>query len=68
MKETILVYVNNRPVEIYRGMKVKHALISLDQALYQKALAGEVPVRDENGFDLGLDGALGEGSKIYTTL
>ncbi len=66
MKETITVQVNHQPVEVYRGMKVKHALISLDQALYEKALAGEIVVKDENGFDVGLDGALSENTKIYT--
>ncbi len=67
MKETITVQVNHQPVEVYRGMKVKHALISLDQTLYEKALAGEIVVEDGNGFTLGLDGALTEGSRIFTT-
>ncbi len=66
MSETILVHVNDQGVEIYRGMKVKHALISLDQALYEKALAGEILVKDENGFILGLEGGLSEGAKIFT--
>ncbi len=66
MKETILVHINSKRVEIYRGMKVKHALISLDQALYEKALAGEILVKDENGFVLGLEGSLSDGAKIFT--
>ena len=66
MKETILVYVNDQPAEIFRGMKVKHALIALDQALYAAALSGKITVHDANGFALGLDGTLQDGAKIYT--
>lgn len=41
MSENIEVYVNGRKIEIYRGMKVKHALIAYDQKLYKAALAGK---------------------------
>lgn len=60
------MFVNGKTVSIYRGMKVKHALIALDQALYTAATEGKIRVEDENGFVLGLDGALSEGAKIFT--
>lgn len=65
MSENIEVYVNGRKIEIYRGMKVKHALIAYDQKLYKAALAGEVRIEDENGFMLGLEGHLANGAKIF---
>jgi hypothetical protein len=64
MKERFTVYVNERPVDIYRGMKVKHALIALDYALYKACTEGQTVVRDENGFIVGLEGALGEGMRL----
>ena len=65
-KENIIVYVNGRPVEIYRGLKVKHALISLDYPLYKSVRDGESAIEDENGFRVRLEGALSDGSKIFT--
>ena len=64
--ETIRVYVNGREVDIFRGMKVKHALMACDPGLYKAALAGKVRVEDENGFAIGLDGHLAQGGKIFT--
>jgi|WetSurMetagenome_2_1015567.scaffolds.fasta_scaffold672260_2 hypothetical protein len=64
MKERFAVYVNGKPVEIYLGMKVKHALIGFDYALYEDCLEGRAMVRDENGFVVGLDGALSEGARL----
>ncbi len=66
MNESIDVYVNDKKVDIYRGMKVKHALIAYDQRLYRAALAGEIRVEDENGFTVGLEGSLADGAKIFT--
>ena len=66
MNETIDVYVNVRKINIYRGMNVKHALIACDQSLYKAALAGEVRVEEENGFMVGLEGSLADGSRIFT--
>lgn len=64
MKERFIVYVNGKPVEIYRGMKVKHALIGSDYDLYKDCLEGRAVVRDENGFVVGLDGSLSEGARL----
>jgi hypothetical protein len=66
MSENIDIYVNGQKIDLYRGMKVKHALIAYDQRLYKAALAGEIRVEDENGFTLGLEGHLADGAKIFT--
>jgi hypothetical protein len=66
MARQISVYVNDEPVTIYEGMHVKHALISCDTALYEAAKNEEITIEDENGFELGLDGALNDGTRIYT--
>jgi len=56
------VYVNHRPIEIFPGMTVKHALIS---AGLLKEIEKLKKVYDEWGNELGLDGTLFEGMKIY---
>jgi hypothetical protein len=65
MAEKIVVFVNDKPVEIFQGMQVKHALISLDYSLYKRAIDGEITVEDSSGFQVGLEGALHNGAKIY---
>ena len=65
-EERITVYVNGRPVRVFRGATVKQVLLSLDQALYEAALRRELPLEDENGHPLGLEGGLTEGARIYT--
>jgi hypothetical protein len=66
MKEKITVHLNDQPVVVYRGMTVKHALIAADQDLYEAACTGALRVVDADGFELGLEGALSEGARIYT--
>jgi hypothetical protein len=66
MDERITVIVNGHPVQIYRGMKVKHALIALDQQIYSAAVEGRIVVEDSRGFRIGLDGALAHGAAIST--
>ncbi len=66
MDERIEVYVNDRKVSIYRGMNVKHALIAYDQSVYAAVVCGQMRIEDENGFSLGLEGALTRGAKIFT--
>ena len=66
MTGQITVFVDGKPVRIYRGMQVKHALIACDNALYEAALAGEVVLEDTHGFRLDLGGALQEGSMVFT--
>jgi hypothetical protein len=66
VNENIVVYVNGREINLYRGMKVKHALTAYDQSLYKAALAGEIRIEDENGFTVGLEGGLADGAAIFT--
>ncbi len=56
------VYVNGIPVDVLRGMKVKHALL---KAGLLKEVEDSKKVYDEWGNEVGLDGALSEGVKIY---
>jgi hypothetical protein len=56
------VYVNDKPVDIFPGMTVKHALIG---AGLLRGMDASKRVFDEWGNEIGLDGALSEGAKIY---
>ncbi len=56
------VFVNDKPFDILPGMKVKHALIA---AGVLKEMETGKKVYDEWGNEVGLDGALTQGSKIY---
>ena len=56
------VHVNHNPVEILPGMTVRHALIA---AGLIKEVKDSKKVYDEWGNEVGLDGALSEGNKIY---
>jgi hypothetical protein len=64
MKERFSVFVNGKPVEVFRGMSVKHALIAYDYPVYRACAEGRAVVRDEHGFALGLEGALREGATL----
>jgi hypothetical protein len=65
MKERFEVFVNERPVEVYQGMEVKHALMAYDYGAYKACTEGQAMVRDRNGFQVGLDGALAEGTQLF---
>jgi len=56
------VYVNDQPVDLLRGMTVKHALL---QAELLKEMKSPIKVYDQWGNEVGLDGALSEEMKIY---
>ena len=56
------VYVNQESVDLLRGMIVKHALMS---AGLPKEIEASKKVYDEWENEVGLDGALSEGMKIY---
>lgn len=64
--DKMIVYVNGSEVRLHRGMKVKHALIACDQSLYDAAEAGNLAVRDAGGFNVGLEGSLRDGAKLFT--
>jgi hypothetical protein len=56
------VFVNDIPVDVLPGMTVKHALISVGLL---KEIENLKKAYDEWGDEMGLDGALSEGMKIY---
>ena len=56
------VYVNDQELEIAPGMTVKHALI---QARLLAEIQSSKKVFDEWDNEVGLDGALSEGAKLY---
>ena len=56
------VYVDDKPVEIFAGMTVKHALIG---AGLLHDIGKSMKVFDAFGNEIGIDGALTDGSRIY---
>jgi hypothetical protein len=58
----MIVYVNNSEVSLVTGMTVRHALIAA--GLVHEIEKGK-RVYDKHGNEIGLGGALAEGSKIY---
>lgn len=58
----IKVYVNDKPVFLLPGMTVKHAFINA--GLMHKTKSNK-KAYDEWGNEIGLDGELTEGIKIY---
>ena len=66
MDDRVEVVVNGIRQSLYKGMRVRHALIARDQALYEAALRGEVRIEDGNGFLLDLDGSVTGGMTILT--
>ena len=67
-EEYVTVYVNERPVRIFRGLRVKHALLSCDQSLYDRVADGRARVEDERGFPVGMEGALKDGARFVVRL
>lgn len=56
------IWLNDQPVDLIQGMTVRQALIQTD--LLSKIEKGD-KVWDEWGNEVGLDGALEEGSRLY---
>jgi hypothetical protein len=56
------MYVNDKPAHLLPGMTVKHAVTH--EGLLEELEHGK-KVYDEWANELGLDGALSEGAKIY---
>ncbi len=56
------IFVNEKPIDVLPGMTVRHALM-LTGVL--KELEDSKKVYDEWGNELGLDGAVSEGMKIF---
>ena len=57
----IKVYLNGKPVHIFRGMKVKHIL---NQNTLKEIRNGDKIVTDEDGHERGLEGSLTQGEKL----
>jgi hypothetical protein len=55
-------YINDKPVDLLPGMTVRHALIN---AGLLKELDAKKKAYDEWGNEIGLDGALAEGMRVY---
>jgi hypothetical protein len=58
----MIVYINDIPIDILPGMTVKHAII---RAGLLKETGSLKRVFDEWGNEIGMDGALSDGEKIY---
>ncbi len=56
------VYVNGKAVDLVPGLQVKHALI---RAGLEAMIPAGLKVYDEWGHEMGLDGALLDGMKIF---
>lgn len=56
------VYINNKEVALLPGMTIRHAVI---QAGLMKEIEAGKRVFDEWGNEVGLDGALAKGMKLY---
>jgi hypothetical protein len=56
------VYIDDIFIDLLHGMTVKHALIAVGRL---KEIEAFKKVYDEWGNELGLDGALSEGMKIF---
>ena len=56
------VFVNDRPVDVLPGMRVKHALIS---ANLLREMKSSEKVYDAWENEVSLEGALSEGMRIY---
>jgi len=56
------IFVNDKPFDLLPGMTVKHAIVA---AGILKKMGYSRKTYDQWGNELGLDGALTEGMKIY---
>jgi hypothetical protein len=56
------VYINDQPVDLLRGMTVRHALLQAELLIEMK---NSKKVFDQWGNEVGLDGALSEEMKLY---
>lgn len=63
MRETLIIYLNDKPKRLYSGLKVKNAI----GPVKARAVRGHrLIVQDGNGNGIDLDGALHEGQRLYT--
>lgn len=65
MRKEVHIYMNNVPLKMHFGATHKHALLRLDEDLYQKVLREEADIYDDRGNMVQMDGALEEGVSYY---
>ena len=58
----IKVYLNGKPIVVFRGMKVKHILT---QNTAKDVKNGTKIIMDGEGHERGLEGSLTDGEKLY---
>ncbi len=62
------VYVNDKPISIFRWAEVQHCVNAYDSDLYLKVRKGEAEIVDENGDRIGWGGFAADGWHIYVRL
>jgi hypothetical protein len=60
--QRITVYVNDEPKRFFLGLRVRHAIGHQDAWRVER---GEAIVRDSDGNQVDLDGALYDGERLY---
>lgn len=55
------VLINGQEILLFRGAKIKHALLKKDPQLYKLVLQQQAEVRDQEGNHVDLQGAVAEG-------
>lgn len=65
MQERITVYLDGNPIEIFRGMQLKHVLLAKDYTLFKAATEGSIYLVDDKGFRVGLEGALSDNARFF---
>jgi hypothetical protein len=64
-QDRIKVHVNGKAVWISPAFSVRHALIAYDEDSLADVISGEAYVADARGNEVGLDGALFDGMRLY---
>lgn len=63
--DRIRVYVDGKPILIARAFTVRHAVLAHDEDALAEVISGEAYVADARGVEVGLDGALFDGMRLY---
>ncbi len=64
-QERIKVHVNGKAIWISRAFSVRHALLAYNEDSLADVTSGEAYVTDARGNEVGLDGALFDGMRLY---
>jgi hypothetical protein len=64
-QDRIKVHVNGKAVWISPAFSVRHALLAYDEDSLADVTSGEAYVADARGNEVGLDGALFDGMRLY---